>query len=403
MTQKGAAEPSAGYDPIIRLPNPQTPLPRHRCAAGPVHRLKACATGRPAPVACLVIIALSNSPAFAQDELEEVLVTGTRIARRDFESASPIVSVTQEFFERTGSSTVETALNTLPQFVPAYTSTSILASNGGQANVQLRGLGPASTLILMDSKRLIPANGTGVVDLNIIPPSLIESVEIITGGASAVYGSDAIAGVVNFQLKNDFDGVEFEGHWGQTERGDGADYGGGVTAGGDFADGRGSVLGYVGYAERETVLSTKRDFPGISWDTNQAPEASDPAVLSCREVGFGSRKGGSSTYVRARPRSRACLPPMAIRGTSIRIRLRLASMPMARSSPRGRASRDRCSISVASATRSPSTIAFTPPTAGPTQCNCRSSAGRHSRAPALSSTTPPSCMRKAYMPTTTWI
>ena len=211
-------------------------------------------------MACLVIIALSNSPAFAQDGLEEVLVTGTRIARRDFESASPIVSVTQEFFERTGSSTVETALNTLPQFVPAYTSTSILASNGGQANVQLRGLGPASTLILIDSKRLIPANGTGVVDLNIIPPSLIESVEIITGGASAVYGSDAIAGVVNFQLKNDFDGVEFEGHWGQTERGDGADYGGGVTAGGDFADGRGSVLGYVGYAERETVLSTKRNF-----------------------------------------------------------------------------------------------------------------------------------------------
>jgi len=213
---------------------------------------------------CLVIIALSNSPAFARDELEEILVTGTRIAQRDFESASPMVSVSQEFFARTGSSTVETALNTLPQFVPAYTSTSILASNGGQANVQLRGLGPGSTLILIDSKRLIPANGSGVVDLNIIPPSLIESVDIITGGASAVYGSDAMAGVVNFRLKNDFDGVEFDGHWGQTERGDGADYGGGVTAGLNFAAGRGSVLGYVGYAERETVLSTKRDFARYS-------------------------------------------------------------------------------------------------------------------------------------------
>ena len=222
--------------------------------------MKGGATGRPAPAACLVIIALSHAPAFAQDELEEILVTGTRVAQRDFESASPIVSVSQEFFARTGSSTVETALNTLPQFVPAYTSTSILASNGGQANVQLRGLGPGSTLILIDSKRLIPANGTGVVDLNIIPPSLIESVEIITGGASAVYGSDAMAGVVNFRLKNDFDGVEIDAQWGQTERGDGADYGGGVTAGLDFAAGRGSVLGYVGYAERGSVLSTKRDF-----------------------------------------------------------------------------------------------------------------------------------------------
>jgi len=157
--------------------------------------LKGGATGRPAPAACLVIIALSHAPAFAQDELEEILVTGTRVAQRDFESASPIVSVSQEFFARTGSSTVETALNTLPQFVPAYTSTSILASNGGQANVQLRGLGPGSTLILIDSKRLIPANGSGVVDLNIIPPSLIKSVDIITGGASAVYGSDATPGI----------------------------------------------------------------------------------------------------------------------------------------------------------------------------------------------------------------
>ncbi len=197
----------------------------------------------------------------AQDhDLEQVIVTGSRIARPDFDSASPIVSVTRELFERTGSSTVETALNTLPQFVPAYTSTSNNPGNGGQANVQLRGLGTTSTLVLIDGKRLIPANGDGVVDLNIIPGSLIESVEIITGGASAVYGSDAVAGVVNFRLKKEFDGVELDAQWGQTDRGDGTDYGGGVTAGLDFADGRGSVLGYVGYAERESILAGQRDF-----------------------------------------------------------------------------------------------------------------------------------------------
>jgi outer membrane receptor protein involved in Fe transport len=218
--------------------------------------LKPYATG----FAALVCLELSHAPALAQDALEEIVVTGTRIARGDFGPASPIVSVGRELFERTGSITVETTLNTLPQFVPGYTNTSNLASNGGQANVQLRGLGSTSTLVLIDGKRLIPANGNGVVDLNLIPASLIENVDIITGGASAVYGSDAVAGVVNFQLKEEFDGLELDAQWGQTERGDGTEYGGGFTAGLDFADGRGSVFGYAGYAERGTVLTTQRDF-----------------------------------------------------------------------------------------------------------------------------------------------
>jgi tetratricopeptide (TPR) repeat protein len=88
--------------------------------------------------------------------------------------------VTQDLFQHSVSSSAETALNTLPQFVPAYGSSSNNPSNGGQGNVQLRGLGSASTLVLIDGKRLIPANGTGVVDVNVIPVSLIESVEIIT-------------------------------------------------------------------------------------------------------------------------------------------------------------------------------------------------------------------------------
>ncbi len=197
----------------------------------------------------------------AQDgDLEQVLVTGSRIARPDFTSASPIVSVTEELFERSGSPTAESALNTLPQFVPAYTSTSNNPSNGGQANVSLRGLGTTSTLVLLDGKRLMPASGNGVADLNIIPPSLIETVEIITGGASAVYGSDALAGVVNFKLKRKFDGVEIDGTWGQTDRGDGAQYEAGLTAGTDFAGGRGSVVGFVGYADRELVTNADREF-----------------------------------------------------------------------------------------------------------------------------------------------
>jgi iron complex outermembrane receptor protein len=233
-----------------------TGVPR-RVAARPA----ALRTGRCLRSALFAGVCTCATPALGQEvELEQVSVTGSRIARPDFDSASPIVSVTRELFERTGSNTVETALNTLPQFVPGYTSTSNNPANGGQANAQLRGLGNTSTLVLIDGKRLIPANGTGVVDLNIIPGSLIESVEIITGGASAVYGSDAVAGVVNFRLRKEFDSVELDAQWGQTGRGDGADYGSGVTAGLDFADGRGSVLAYLGYAERESILAGQRDF-----------------------------------------------------------------------------------------------------------------------------------------------
>ena len=200
----------------------------------------------------LATLGLVTSLALAQEaDFEQVIVTGSRIARPDFDSASPIVSVTEDFFRRNGSRTVESQLNTLPQFVPSFTSTSNNPGNGGQANLDLRGLGTTSTLVLVDGKRLIPASGNGVVDLNIIPASLIESVEIITGGASAVYGSDALAGVVNLKLKREFDGFQIDGTWAQTDRSDGTQYEAGLTAGTDFAGGRGSVVGFVGYADRE--------------------------------------------------------------------------------------------------------------------------------------------------------
>jgi len=153
-------------------------------------------------------------------------VTGTRIARPNFEAASPIVAVPAAVFERTASATAETALNRFPQFVPGYTGTSNNAGtySEGRAGLNLRGLGDNRTLTLVDGRRLTPVNGNGETDLNVIPPALIESVEIVTGGASAVYGSDAIAGVVNFRLRREFDGVELGGRWGQTDRGDGEEY-----------------------------------------------------------------------------------------------------------------------------------------------------------------------------------
>jgi len=214
--------------------------------------------------AALVLLIPLSRPAHAQQALEEIVVTGSRIARPDFESASPIVSVARERFEQTGSATIDSTINSLPQFVPSVTSSSNNPANGGQANVSLRGLGTTSTLVLLDGRRIMPANGNGVVDLNIIPSNLIESVEIITGGASAVYGSDAMAGVVNFKLRKKFDGVEIDGLWGQSDRSDGAQYDATLSGGTELAEGRGSIIGAVSYSKRELVTQADRDFSRYS-------------------------------------------------------------------------------------------------------------------------------------------
>jgi len=215
---------------------------------------------RPRLIVLIAGLALSY-PALGQDEpVEEIVVTGSRIARRDFESISPIVSVPQEVFEETGSTSVDTIMNRYPQFVPDFTGTSNNPGNGGQGNLQLRGLGTRATLVLLNGRRVIPANGTGVVDVNIIPPALIDSVEIITGGASAVYGSDAMAGVVNFKLRQDFSGLEFDGGYALTDQGDGKEYDAGFTGGMHFANDHGRLLGYVGYSQREPIRNSARDF-----------------------------------------------------------------------------------------------------------------------------------------------
>ena len=151
--------------------------------------------------------------ALAQEaELEQIVVTGSRIARPDYESASPVVSVSQQLFQQSGSASVDTVINALPQFVPSITSTSNNPSNAGQSNIDLRGLGSNRVLVLMDGRRVVPANGTGTVDLNLLPSSLIQNVEIISGGASAVYGSDAISGVVNFKPEHRFRGPRARRH-----------------------------------------------------------------------------------------------------------------------------------------------------------------------------------------------
>src|SRR3546814_19131675 len=128
-------------------------------------------------------------------------------------AASPVSVVTQESIKLSGTSGVEDYLRDIPQAVAAWGSATN-NGNEGAATVDLRNLGEERTLVLVDGKRFVPYDSNGVVDLNMIPPALIERVEVVTGGASAVYGSDAISGDVNFLMRKDFEGYSEDGRVG---------------------------------------------------------------------------------------------------------------------------------------------------------------------------------------------
>ncbi len=202
----------------------------------------------------------------AATQVDEIVVTGSRIVRRDFTAESPITTVNQEFIQDAGPSTLEQSLNSLPQFqASANAQTSSVSgfgagSSGGRASANLRGLGPSRTLVLFDGKRLQPSDALGTIDLNTISPALISSAEVITGGASAVYGSDAISGVVNFRFNNRFRGLEFQADIGQSDLGDAGAQSGSLTWGADFADSRGRAFVSGSYLNRETASRNDRAF-----------------------------------------------------------------------------------------------------------------------------------------------
>ncbi|MBL8783120.1 MAG: TonB-dependent receptor plug domain-containing protein, partial [Alphaproteobacteria bacterium] len=150
----------------------------------------------------------SLAPAFAQDkDVEKVTVTGTRIPQKGLTSVSPVVTIDSKESLRQGTTSAEQLLNSMPQVLANQTPEQ---SNGasGTASIDLRGLGPQRTLVLINGRRMNPASvNSPYADLNNIPVALLERVEILSGGASAVYGADAVAGVVNFIMRKDFEGV----------------------------------------------------------------------------------------------------------------------------------------------------------------------------------------------------
>lgn len=199
----------------------------------------------------------------------EIVVTGSRIARPDLEASSPIVVVGQEEFTlQAGSANVENVLNDLPQ-VTATTSATSNNPGGGVATVNLRNLGSQRTLVLVDGRRYVSFDTTQVVDLNTIPAALIDRVDVVTGGQSAIYGSDAIAGVVNFILNRRFSGVQLDSQYTVTERGDGQIFDIGLTLGTNFADDRGNVTIFGGYTKRKPTFAGERAFSTFALSDNQ--------------------------------------------------------------------------------------------------------------------------------------
>ncbi|MGX7895187.1 TonB-dependent receptor domain-containing protein [Tsuneonella sp. HG222] len=216
-------------------------------------------------------LVIMSAPAMAQDAEEEevvegqaIIVTGSRIARQDYEANSPIVTVGEELLANSSTGSVEVNLNKLPQFTPEKTPVQggdIQASPNntpGSATVSLRGIGSNRNLVLIDGRRATPGNANMAVDINTIPSAAIERVEIISGGASSTYGADAVAGVTNFILKKNFEGVEFDGQYGLSQRGDGDEYQLSGIMGSDFADGRGNISVAIAHARRFPSLRVDR-------------------------------------------------------------------------------------------------------------------------------------------------
>ena len=210
--------------------------------------------------ALLLSMAVMGS-AMAQEPIAEeggaIIVTGSRIPRPDLDSNSPVNVIGENEIKYSATVETEQLLNALPQAVAGAGAQS--NAGNGSATVNLRNLGTVRTLVLQNGRRIVGASQDGVVDLNMIPTSLISRVEVVTGGASAVYGSDAMAGVVNFVTKDDFEGFEIGGSYGISDEGDAERYNIDLTVGGNFADGRGNMVFHGSYYDRSMVKGAARD------------------------------------------------------------------------------------------------------------------------------------------------
>lgn len=213
-------------------------------------------------------VALSSNIAVAQEQgdsarVEKISVTGSRIKRSELVATSPINIIDEVSIEISGANNVAAFLNELPAAgVPGTTDTgsNFRTSTTGLSTVDLRNLGSNRTLVLVNGRRHIGGSaGSPTVDVAMIPVNLVQRVEVVTGGASAVYGSEAIAGVINFIMKDDFEGVEFTGRLGDSDAGGADETDFSVTAGANFADDKGNAVFHLSYSDKSALNSRDRE------------------------------------------------------------------------------------------------------------------------------------------------
>lgn len=210
--------------------------------------------------------AQAQQPGAEADGLDTVIVTGSRIARTELESSVPVQVVSAEVIQSQGSQNIVDILQELPSFGTAGFSranSNFSVFGNGVSTLNLRNAGDNRTLVLINGRRVVAGiGGSSSVDVNNIPTDLVSDVQIITGGASAVYGSEAIAGVVNFVLKSDFEGIKFRGQTGQTSQSDTERTLGSLTAGFNLGD-RGNITANLTWDKDAGLRSKNREISAV--------------------------------------------------------------------------------------------------------------------------------------------
>ena len=247
-------------------------------------------------------------PAVAQDKLamEEIVVTGSRIARQDIAGVGPATVLTAEAIANTGVTSIESLLQRLPSsagFAGNQTNAYWTGNGYGTAQVNLRGLGINRTLVLLNGRRVV-AGGTGAnsaPDLNTIPVSVIERIDVLKDGASAIYGADAVAGVVNIITRTDFDGVEVSAKYGITDESDGQETSADLTWG--MSGDKGGVVSTFSYYKSKPVNLADRAVCGLAESggklvcSGSAITAGGRALLpNGQSINFNQTPGGDGNF-----------------------------------------------------------------------------------------------------------
>lgn len=208
-------------------------------------------------------------------EVEEIVVTGSRIVRNGYDTPTPVTVIGEADLQASGRSNVADFVNELPSVAgstaPATSNRSISGGTAGISSINLRSLGNNRTLVLLDGKRSVGSIANGTVDINTFPQALVKNVEIVTGGASSVYGSDAVSGVVNFILDRKYTGLKGSVEAGETTYGDDRSLLGTLTFGTGFADGRGHFLINGESSRRDGIFGVPRQWAEKGWYMVQNP------------------------------------------------------------------------------------------------------------------------------------